>query len=138
MNKKFYISTDTSKMNIDFIHHYLSNRSYWAKGRTLELVKKSMNNSLCFGVFTKSEAQIGFARIATDFVVFAWIMDVFVDENYRGQGIGRMLIESIIKHPELKDVNGIGLRTNDAHGLYAEFGFEEIPSPETWMLKKNK
>ncbi len=124
-------------MNIDFIHHYLSNSSYWAKGRTLELVEKSMNNSLCFGVFTKNETQIGFARIATDYVVFAWMMDVIVDENYRGQGIGRMLIENIVEHPDLKNVNGIGLRTNDAHGLYREFGFGEIPHPETWMFKKN-
>ncbi len=133
-----YITSDKSKFDIAFIHQYLSNKAYWAKGRSIDLVKKSIENSLCFGVFTSDDKQIGFARIATDYVVFAWLMDAFIDEGYRGKGIGRYLIETIVNHPELKNVNGIGLRTNDAHGLYEQFGFECIPNPETWMLKKKK
>jgi len=138
MANDFYISTDKDKMNMNFIHEYLSNQSYWAKGRSLELVKKSILNSMCFGVFTKDDIQIGFARIATDYVVFAWIMDVFIDENYKKQGVGKVLIDYIVNHDELKGVNGIGLRTQDAHEFYRRFGFDNIPNPESWMLKKNK
>lgn len=137
MDKKFKITTDASKMDVNFIHDYLSNHSYWAKGRTMELVEKSLNNSLCFGIFKTNGKQVGFARVATDYVVFAWLMDVFVDEDHRGSGIGKMLIESIINYPALHEVNGIGLRTRDAHAFYADFGFERIPEPETWMFKNN-
>lgn len=137
MKDDFYISTEKSKLNLEFIHNYLALQSYWAKGRSTELVKKSIANSMCFGLFTKEGKQIGFARVATDFVVFAWLMDTFISVEYRGQGLGRFLIHTILNHPELKNVNGIGLRTIDAHGLYEEFGFKEIPNPETWMLKKN-
>ena len=137
MDSNWYISTDALKMDIYFIHDYLSTQSYWAKGRSLELVKKSMENSLCFGVFNSNDQQVAFARIATDYVVFAWLMDVFVDNKYQGQGIGSMLMKYIVNYPELKGVNGMGLRTSDAHGLYKKFGFDKIPNPETWMLKKN-
>jgi len=123
-------------MNINFIHDYLSNQSYWAKGRSIESVKKSIQNSICFGVYTEDDVQIGFARIATDYVIFAWLMDVFVDKKYRKQGVGKALIDYIVNHDELKEVNGIGLRTKDGHKLYNQFGFENISNPETWMLKK--
>ena len=136
MSDNFYISMDKSRLDVLFIHDYLSNNSYWAKGRSVELVKKSIENSLCFGVFTKEDKQIGFARIATDYVVFAWLMDAFIVEDYKGIGLGKYLVETIVNHPELKNVNGIGLRTNDAHGLYKKFGFDEISNPETWMLRK--
>jgi len=137
MLKGFQISTDKSLLDIDFIHEYLSNQSYWAKGRDLELVEKSIENSLCFGVFDLNIKQVAFARIVTDYVVFAWMMDVFVDENYKGKGIGKALIDYIVNHKELRHVNGIGLRTNDAHELYERYGFTKIPSPNTWMLKNN-
>ncbi|NHF60146.1 GNAT family N-acetyltransferase [Flavobacteriaceae bacterium TP-CH-4] len=130
------IIRDRSKINVDFVHAYLT-QSYWAKGRTREKVLQSMENSLCFGVFT-GEEQIGFARLVTDSVVFAWLMDVFVIDGFKGRGIGTRLIEYILKQPEVQHVNGIGLRTNDAHGLYEKFGFEKIVEPETWMLKKNE
>lgn len=138
MNNDFYISTDKDKMDINFIHEYLSNQSYWAKGRSLELIKKSIMNSMCFGVFTKDDIQIGFARIVTDYVVFAWMMDVFVAEKHKNQGVGKALIDYIVNHDELKEVNGIGLRTNDAHELYKRFGFENISNSESWMFKKKK
>lgn len=136
MNKEYQISTDKDKLDLNFIHDYLTNKSYWAKGRSLDLVKKSIKNSLCFGVFDSDGEQIGFARIVTDYVVFAWLMDVFVDENNTGKGVGKTLINYIISHEALSKVNGIGLRTNDVHELYNRFGFEEIENPQTWMLRK--
>jgi len=124
-------------MDIDFIYQYLSNQSYWAKGRSLELIQKSIDSSLCFAVFNSEDKQVAFARVATDYVVFAWLMDFFVDDNYRNNGIGRILIQHIVDHPELRNVNGIGLRTKDAGEFYRRFGFDEIPKPDTWMLKQN-
>ncbi len=136
MEKEFYISMDKTKMNVVFIHDYLCNHSYWAKDRSIEMVMKSMENSLCFGAFTTQGKQIAFARLVTDYVVFAWLMDVFVDDTFRGKGIGKKLIEYILSLPELQNVNGIGLRTSDAHGLYQKFGFKEIEDTNTWMLRK--
>ena len=138
MEGKFHIMIGTSKMDIGFIYGYLSKKAYWSKGRSRELVLKSMENSMCFGVFDSDNQQIAFARLVTDYVVFAWLMDVFVDEAYREQGIGKMLIEHIVGLPELRQVNGMGLRTEDAHGLYEKFGFKKIDSPETWMLRKKE
>ncbi|MGI9546541.1 MAG: GNAT family N-acetyltransferase [Flavobacteriaceae bacterium] len=137
MEHEIFISTDKSKMDIDFIHEYLSAKSYWAKGRSKERVEKSIAHSLCFGLF-KGWHQIGFARVATDYVVFAWVMDLFVDPVYRDKGLGRKLIQSIVDHPELQDVNGIGLRTKDAHELYEKYNFKSISDPETWMFRKKK
>lgn len=138
MEQALEITTDKSRVDLDFVHNYLAQQSYWAKGRSLEEVKLSINNSLCFSVFHKSSnAQIGFARVVTDYVVFAWIMDVFIAEECKGKGYGKMLVNHILNHPELKNVNGFGLRTNDAHGLYQQFGFNGIPEPNTWMFKKN-
>ena len=133
----YYISTDKSAMDIDFIHGYLSEQAYWAKGRSREEVMKSMENSLCFGLFNQKR-QIGFGRVATDYVVFAWLMDLFVDPEYRGMGFGKALVRNIVEYPQLKSVNGMGLRTQDAQELYKNEGFGPIPDPETWMFKKMK
>ncbi|MEL6305114.1 MAG: GNAT family N-acetyltransferase [Bacteroidota bacterium] len=129
------IQTDFSLMNLDLIHDYLSNQSYWAKGRSKADVEKSMRNSLCFGAFTNENGQIGFARVATDYVVFGWIMDVFVVPGFQGQGVGKQLMEAIVQHPSITKINGLGLRTNDAHTLYQKFGFGPIPDVNTWMFK---
>lgn len=96
-----------------------------------------MDNSLCFGLFHKNR-QVGFGRVATDYVVFAWLMDLFIDPEYRGQGLGKRLIKEIVEHPEIQGVNGIGLRTEDAHELYKKFGFDQVPKPVTWMFRKKK
>ena len=137
MEQEFIISTDKKRMELDFIYKYLSVESYWAKGRSKERVEKSVANSLCFGLF-ENDRQIGFGRVATDYVVFAWIMDLFIDPAFRGKGLGYKLIQSIVEHPELQEVNSIGLRTKDAHALYKKFNFDSIPSPETWMLRKRE
>ena len=135
MEAKYYISTDEAELDLDFVHSYLSEQSYWAKGRSMDLVKRSIDHSLCFGLYENGK-QIGFGRVATDHVVFAWLMDLFIDPAYRGQGLGAMLVEHIVNHPTIREVNGIGLRTDDAHELYARFGFGPIPNTDTWMFRK--
>ena len=115
------------------IHAYLSERSYWAKGRNLDTVKMSIENSLCFGLYNQQGKQLGFARVATDFAIFGYLMDVFVLEEYRGQGLGKKLIEYLVNHPDIKILRRIGLATSDAHGLYHQFGFCPVSSPEKMM-----
>ncbi|MFC2147993.1 GNAT family N-acetyltransferase [Bacteroidota bacterium] len=132
--KEFRISTDIREMDVDLVHDYLSKQSYWAKGRGKEEVIKSMENSICFAVFD-GNAQIGFARLVTDYVVFAWLMDVFVIDEFKNKGVGRFLMDYIMNLPEIKEVNGFGLRTKDAHGFYMKYGFHQISEPETWMQK---
>lgn len=133
----YYISTERSAMDIDFIHGYLSEQAYWALGRNREEVIRSMDSSICFGLFGDSR-QIGFGRVATDYVVFAWLMDLFIDPDHRGKGLGKALVRYIVEYPELQNVNGMGLRTVDAHELYTNAGFGPIPEPATWMFKKMK
>lgn len=135
--KELRISTDIHEMDITLIHNYLTKQSYWAKGRGREEVIKSMENAICFAVFDGKD-QIGFARLVTDYVVFAWLMDVFVIDEYKSKGVGRFLMDYIMNFPELQEVNGIALRTNDAHGFYRKYGFHKISEPDTWMLKQNK
>ncbi len=138
MKDEFYISMDKSKMNVPFIHKYLSEHSYWAKGRTINRVKLSIEHSLCFGVFNKNNEQLGFARITTDYVTVAWLMDVFISKTHQGKGLGKLLIDYVVNLPELKEVRGIGLKTIDAQKLYKQFGFKNIDNPEIWMMKMNE
>jgi len=131
----FSINTQSDKLDIDFIHDYLCYQSYWARGRSREIVEKSIQNSLCFGVY-HHQKQVGFSRIVTDYVTFAWLCDVFVITPYRGQGLGKWLIECVIAHPDLKEVNYILLATRDAHGLYRQYGNFETPrSLDKWMVR---
>lgn len=127
----FLISTNRSKMQLDVIHQFLSN-SYWAKGTTLEHVEISIQNSLCFGVFHENK-QIGFARVISDFVSFAYLKDVFILEEFRGLGLSKWLLETILNLPELKLVKCWMLKTADAHALYSQFGFSKPLKPEMIM-----
>ena len=127
------ISNDIQKLDIDFIHQFLT-KSYWAEGRTKEEVLASIENSLNFGVFL-DEKQIGFARVLTDHVVFAYVMDVFIIKEYRGKGFSKQLIKTVTEHPDLRQVKRWLLATKDAHGLYKQFGFEPIPDPSLLMGK---
>ena len=122
------ISTDKSKLQIDVIHQFLST-SYWAKGRSIEDVKKTIENCLCFGVYF-DEKQIGFARIATDYTVFAYLMDVFILPEYRGNGYSKKLMEFILESPQLQSCKVWMLKTADAHDLYKQFGYSELKHPE--------
>ena len=127
----FAITTETSFFNVEFIHAFLS-KSYWAENIPLETVQRSIDNSLCFGVFHLGR-QIGFARVITDKTTFGYLADVFIDEAYRGQGLSKWLMEEIMAHPDLQGLRRMMLATRDANGLYAKFGFSELTFPERWM-----
>ena len=133
----FYISADKSKLNIDLIYDYLSNRSYWAKGRNKEIIATSISHSICFGVYNKDDQQIGFARVVTDFVVYAYLLDLFILESHQGQGLGKLLMTYIMNFESLKTVQNWALRTKDAHGLYEKFGFTIVSAPERLMGKSS-
>lgn len=129
----FYTSTDKSRMDIDMIEAFLSERSYWAKGRSRDKIVKSIEHSLCFGVYSDEHRQVGFARVLSDYAVFAWIMDVFILEDFRGKGLGKLLMGAIMQHGDLQGLERWGLGTKDAHGLYEQFGFTRLKTPETKM-----
>jgi GNAT superfamily N-acetyltransferase len=128
----FIFSDKKELLNIEAIHHYLSVESYWAKNIPLETVKRSIANSLCFGIY-KNQEQVGFARWVTDKATFAWLCDVYVKENYRGQGLSKKLMSFMIFHPDLQGLRRYQLATLDAHGLYEQFGFAAIENPERQM-----
>ena len=128
----YTISTDPSLLNIELIHDFLSNASYWATGRSLQVVKRSLDNSLSFGIY-KGREQVGFARIVTDYATFAWVADVFVLPEHRGRGLAKWLMEVIIAHPRLQGFRRWVLSTKDAHELYERFGFRKLHRPERWM-----
>jgi GNAT superfamily N-acetyltransferase len=133
---EYKISTDKARLNVDFIHRFLTNDSYWAQGRSVEMVQRSIENSLNFGVF-KHDQQIGFARVVTDYATFAWLADVFIVDEHRGNGLGVWLIEVITSHPQLQGFRRWLLATRDAHELYRRFGFEEVVEPKRWMERCN-
>lgn len=129
------ISSDKSRLQIELIHEFLIN-SYWAKGRTIEEVKITIDNSFCFGVYRK-DRQIGFARVVSDTLVFSYIMDVFILPEFRGKGLSKRLMQAVLTDEKLKNCKLWRLKTVDAHGLYKQFGFKEINDAERWMeLKK--
>jgi len=125
------ISTDKKRLDIVMIHRFLT-ETYWAKGRTIEEVQKSIDHCLCFGVYLDKK-QIGFARIATDYVVFAYIMDVFILPEYRGRGYSKQLMKTVLENPELQKCKTWMLKTLDAQGLYKKFGFTELKNSEKVM-----
>jgi GNAT superfamily N-acetyltransferase len=120
----YVISTDPGRLDVDLIHDFLAHRSYWAQEIPLEVVRRSIEHSLCFGLYA-SEGQAGFARVVTDYAVFAYLGDVFVLESHRGRGLGTWLVETVLGCPELQGLRRWDLATNDAHELYRRFGFGE-------------
>ena len=132
----YVISTDKTKLDVPLISEYLSRRSYWARGRTLTVVEKSIEHSLCFGVYRGKE-QVGFARVVTDHATFAWLCDVFILESHRRKGLGKWLIDCVTAHPDLKGLRLFLLATRDAHDLYRRYGgFESLEAPEKWMIRQ--
>jgi GNAT superfamily N-acetyltransferase len=131
---EYLISTDMDRLDLGFIHNFLSNSSYWAQGRDFELVKRSVSNSLNFGLY-KGNQQIGFARVVTDYATFAWLADVFLLDQYRGKELGKWLIEVVVSHPRLQGFRRWLLATRDAHELYRRFGFTEVTDARWWMEK---
>ena len=118
-------------MSLAAVHAFLTN-SYWAAGIPLETVEHSIRNSLCFGIY-RGNRQVGFARVITDRATFAYLGDVFVLPEYRGQDLSKWMMECIMAHPELQGFRRWSLLTRDAHGLYRQFGFTELKSPQRWM-----
>jgi GNAT superfamily N-acetyltransferase len=134
--ENFTISDEKEKLNAEYIHDYLSNRSYWAENIPIETVKRSIDGSVCFGMF-ENEKQIGFARVVTDKATFGYLADVFIDENYRGRNLSKWLMEIIMTYPELQGLRRWMLGTRDAHSLYEKFGFEALEDPNRVMHKYN-
>ena len=128
---EYAISSDTSLIDLEVVHSFLS-ESYWAKGVSEEIVQRSIENSICFGAYRDGK-QVGFARAVTDRSTFAFLADVFVIKAERGNGVGKMLVEAALVHPELRELRRWLLATDDAHGLYERYGFGPLPKPERWM-----
>ncbi len=132
----YLISTDKARLDVGLIHEFLSQSSYWAKGRPLEIVQRSIEYSLCFGVY-KGAQQVGFARVVTDRATFAWLCDLFIVEAHRGQGLGKWLVACILAHPDLQTLRGFLLATRDAHELYRRYGgFEALPASDRLMVRR--
>lgn len=127
------VSTDKNKLDVAFIQDFLKD-IYWAAGRTMEEVQATIDASVCFGIYLDGR-QIGFARVITDYVVFAYLMDVFIDKNHRGKGYSSILIDAMMKEPQLQEVKIWRLATSDAHFLYEKFGFTALAHPEKMMEK---
>ncbi len=134
------MSTDASLLDIDAVHGFLD-RSYWASGRSRELVERSIRASMPFGLYHDDGGrlrQLGFARVVTDGATFAWLGDVFVAEEARGTGLGVWLVECVMEHPDFADLKRILLATRDAHGLYERFGFRRLQEPDRWMERRKQ
>ena len=127
----FTISTDPARIDMDAIVDMLT-RAYWAKGRPRERTERAIANSLVFGVYD-GKKQIGLARIISDYSIFAYLCDVFIHEEYRGHGLGKWLMETVMGHPDLQGLRRWVLATSDAHGLYRQFGWNVIANPEHSM-----
>ena len=126
------IDTDREAWDLELIHTFLVKESYWARERTLEQTKRAIEHSICFGVYD-GERQVAFARVVSDRATFAYLGDVFVIPEYQGRGIGKMLMEAILAHPELQGLRRWVLATRDAHTLYEKYGFTPLKHPERWM-----
>lgn len=120
------ISTDPSRLDLDTIHRWLSEETYWARGRSRDLMQRSFDNSICFGAYL-GDRQVGFARVVTDRATFAWLADVFIAGEHRGRGYGKALVAAVLAYPELQGLRRWLLATKDAHGLYAQNGFDVVP-----------
>jgi len=129
--EQFLISTDPARLDLDAIADMLT-RAYWASGRSRERTERALQNSLVFGVYD-GEKQIGLARVVTDYAIFAYLCDVFILEDYRANGLGKWLMETIFSHPDLQGLRRWTLATRDAHELYRRYGFDALTNPDGWM-----
>jgi len=128
---EYSVSTDPQRLELAVVHCFLSN-SYWSQGLPLDVLKRAIAGSLCFGLY-QGNTQVGFARVITDKATFAYLCDVFVLDSHRGKGLGRWLMEAVSSHPELQGLRRFVLVTRDAHGLYEKFGFRPLARPAGYM-----
>lgn len=131
----FLVSDDKSLLQIEFVHSLL-HEAYWCKGIPIETLKSAIEGSLCFGAYLRG-TQVAFARVVTDGATFAWVCDVIVDPNHRGEGISKKLMSYLMSHPKMQGFRRTCLTTKDAHGLYEQFGFKLTATPQYWMEIKN-
>jgi GNAT superfamily N-acetyltransferase len=127
-----HISTDRTRLDLDAIHTYLSERSYWARGRSRDQIVRAIDNSLPFGLYHGAR-QVGFARVVSDWATFAWLADVYVLPAHRGRGLGKALVEAVIEHPAVDGLPRVMLATADAHGLYERYGFTQLDGVARFM-----
>lgn len=132
--KGFSITTQLNEMDLHAVHDFIS-RTYWAEGIPADTLQKALAHSLCFGVLTQDGKQVGFARAITDRATFAYLADVYVLEDYRGLGLSKWLMETVMEHPDLQGLRRMMLATRDAHGLYSKFGFEPVMDATPLMQK---
>ena len=133
LDNNYTISDDKILLQIEVIHNYLKG-AYWCEGIPKEIVERSIEGSICFGIY-KNSIQIGFARVISDKATFAYLADVFILEKHRGQGLSKQLMKFILTHSDLQEIRGWMLGTKDAHGLYEQFGFTSLPEPKRFMRK---
>jgi GNAT superfamily N-acetyltransferase len=129
----YVISSDLERIDRQVVFDYLSKESYWALHIPLEIVQRSLEHSLCFGVFDERERMVGFARVISDYATFANLVDVFILPTHRGLGLGKWLVQCVLEHPDLQDLRAWALKTRDAHGLYSPFGFHTPKYPDKSM-----
>lgn len=142
VDTEYFISTESAWLDLELIHHFLSEHSYWARGVPRDVVARSVANSLCFGVYASGKSaldpgrrQVGFARVTTDRATFAYLADVFILPEHRGRGLGKRLVETILAHPELQGLRRWMLATADAHELYRQYGFTALSQPDRFMQR---
>lgn len=128
----FLISTDKTKLDFGLIQKFLAEESYWAANRSDQQTRIAIENSICFGLY-QGDRQIGFARVVSDRATFAYIGDVFIIEEFRGRGLSKWLMTTIVAHPDLQNLRRWVLATRDAHGLYEQFEFSSLKFPDRWM-----
>lgn len=133
---EYLISDEPSLLDLEVVHRWLSEESYWAKGRTRETVDTSVENSIVFGIYSADGTTVGSARVVTDRATFGWLCDVFVVDGHKGKGLGKALVSAASEHPDLRDLKRFVLATADAQGLYRQFGWEILERPERWMVKR--
>lgn len=129
--ENYSISTNKKKIDVDYVYQFLK-QSYWAENIPLKIVRKAIQNSICFGLYHQNK-QVGFARVITDKSTFAYLADVFIDPAYRGKGLSKWMMEIIVNYRHLKGLRRFMLATKDAHGLYEQFGFSLMPDTGRWM-----
>lgn len=135
LKEQYSISTDKTKLDVGMIHHFLYTTAHWAIGRPMSIVRKSIENSICFGLY-EGDKQVGFARIVTDGAIVGWICDMFILPSHRSSGLGKWLLECMMEYPEIKGLRRILLNTRDAHDLYIKYaGFRPLLAPESWLEK---
>ena len=132
----YEIDTDPERLDLDRIHHWLSTDAYWARGRSADVVARSVQGSTNFGLYRPDGAPAGFARVVTDGATFAWLCDVYVDPARRGAGIGKELLAAVLAELSPLKLTRVMLATADAHALYAAHGFEPLPDPSMLMVQR--